>query len=83
MTLKRIKRDSPVEIISREELNDYLEILEDVNDLLGSMEWNPKATRVNKLHERIKDHLEKYGIKNNIITPEEDDIYQSMNDLRP
>jgi len=60
--LKRQKRDMPIEMIKREEYEEWLDIFKAMNLLLSKMNYNPNAKNINRLHHRIKFALDKAGV---------------------
>lgn len=59
----RIKKKTmtmPVEIISRTEYESLQSLLNDLDSFFGKMNYNPEATNVIYLHNRITDALKKF-----------------------
>jgi len=53
-------RDMPIEMIRREEYNEWLELMDDLNEFFSKMAYNPEAEMVNNLHKRITEILDRY-----------------------
>lgn len=53
-------RDMPIEMIQREEFDEWLELLDDLNEFFSKMAYNPEAETVNNLHKRTTKILDRY-----------------------
>ena len=53
-------RDMPIEMLKREEFNEWIGLMDDLNKFFSKMAYNPEAETVNNLHKRISEILDRY-----------------------
>jgi hypothetical protein len=69
MIKRKINRDMPIEMLYRQEFNEWLEVLEDVNNLFDKMNYSPDAENIHDIHNRVKDILARYENTEDHKTP--------------